>query len=93
VIGFLLGDLRPFRSKILFLSVLAVHYALVVNELRVTWDDGLPYTQKMWDYSPWAFLLPAALYLAGQVFVWAAFARALLCARAGAVRPGENAPG
>src|ERR1044071_3587584 len=36
-LGFLAGDLRPFMSKVIFVSVLVVHYALVINFLRLDW--------------------------------------------------------
>ena len=74
-VGFLAGNLKPFLSKVLFLSVLAIHYALVIHFLRSDWASDLSYVEKMWDYSRLSILLPAGFYLFGQVIVWAVFIR------------------
>jgi hypothetical protein len=77
VIGFLMGDLRPFTSRVLLASVMAIHYALIINLLRVGWLREFAYVEKMWSYSPSSILLPAGFYLSGQVAVWAAFIRSV----------------
>jgi hypothetical protein len=77
VVGFLAGDLKPFLPKVLFISLLVIHYTLAINFLRLGWTTDLPYIEKMWDNSPLYILLPAGFYLLGQVLIWAAFIRTL----------------
>ncbi len=76
-VGSLLGNLKSSRSRVLFLSAAAIHYALVIYYLHLDWIHDLSYVEKMWRYSPGAILLPAALYLFGQVIIWVFFIRSL----------------
>jgi len=57
--GFLAGDLRPFLSKVVFISALIVHYAMTVIFLRVWWGRQFPRIEEVWNISPWYILLPA----------------------------------
>lgn len=75
-LGYLAGDLRPFLSRVLFLSALSVHYALTVIFLRVGWISDPSYIRKVWGIAPWNILLPAGCYLLGQFIIWAALIRA-----------------
>jgi hypothetical protein len=77
-VGFLAGNLKPFFSKVLFLSALAIHYALVINFLRSDWVSDFSYVEKMWNYSQLSILLPAGFYLFGQVIIWAVFIRGVV---------------
>ena len=87
VLGYLAGDLRPFLSRVLFLSVLAIHYALTIIFLRVEWISDPSYIQKVWNIYPWNILMPAGCYLLGQVIIWAALIRGVVfqinCERSG----------
>ena len=73
VLGFLGGDLRPFISKVFFVSLLVIHYTLVINTLRAPWIRDRAYIEKTWAFSPWLIVLPAALYLSANVFIWVLF--------------------
>ncbi len=73
--GFLGGDLRPFLSRVLFISALTVHYASTVICLRVRGMADPAYVERTWRASPWLILLPAGWYLLGQVFIWAVLIR------------------
>jgi hypothetical protein len=77
MIGFLVGDLRPFLSRVFFVAVLVIHYALVVNFLRLDWLSDSTYVAKMWNYSPVSIILPAGFYFSGQVVIWVAFIRSI----------------
>lgn len=74
-VGFLLGNMKSSRSKTLFLSAMALHYALAVYFLRLFWVQESSYTEKMWAYSPGSVLLPAWLYVCGQAVIWMVFIR------------------
>ena len=78
IVGFLAGDLRPFLSRVLFISVLALHYALTIIFLRLEWVRDLSYTEKVWNYSPLGILLPAGCYLLWQVVIWVVFVRGVV---------------
>jgi hypothetical protein len=69
-LGFLAGDLKPFLSKVFYISVLVIHYALVINLLLVGWMRDLPYIEKMWNHSPLYILLPTGFYILGQAVIW-----------------------
>jgi len=78
LLGYLAGDLRPFSSRVIFLSALAIHYALTAIFLR---GDGLSepsHIRKVWDISPENILLPAGCYLLGQVIIWVALIRVVV---------------
>jgi hypothetical protein len=85
ILGFLAGDLKPFLSKVLFISVLVIHYALVINLLRIDWMRDPAHIEKMWNLSVWNILLPAGFYLLGQVVIWAVIVRSL-------IRSGDTPP-
>jgi hypothetical protein len=72
ILGYLAGDLRPFLSRVLFLSALVIHYALTIISLRVGWINDSSYIQKVWNIYPWNILLPAGCYVLGQVIIWVA---------------------
>jgi hypothetical protein len=78
VIGFLAGNIKFFLSKVLFLSSLAIHYALVISFLRLDWIRDFSYVEKMWNYSQMSILLPAGCYLLGQVIIWTVFIRSVV---------------
>jgi hypothetical protein len=78
ILGFLAGDLKPFLSKVLFISVLVIHYALVINLLRIDWLRDIARVEKMWNFSAWNILLPAGFYLLGQAVIWTVFIRSLI---------------
>ena len=73
VLGFFAGDLRPFFSKIFFVSLLVLHYTLVINALRAPWIRDPVYLNKTWSFAPSLIVLPAALYLSVNVFIWVLF--------------------
>jgi hypothetical protein len=75
MIGFLAGDLRSFLSKVLFVSLMMIHYAFVINFLRWDWISEPAYVEKIWNYSPLSIILPAGFYLVGQFAIWAVFIR------------------
>ena len=77
-LGFLAGNLRSLANKIVFVSILTIHYALVINFLRLDWISEATYFEKMWNYSPLAILLPTGLYFAGQLILWFMFIRSLV---------------
>ena len=70
LIGFLAADLRPFLVKVIFISILAIHYAVVVKLILVGWAGDFPHIEKMWNLSTWYILLPAGFYLVGQIVIW-----------------------
>ncbi|HEV7397090.1 MAG TPA: hypothetical protein VGN86_11310 [Pyrinomonadaceae bacterium] len=72
-LGFLAGDLRPFLSKVIFISLLVIHYTLVIFTLRIPWIRDAAYIDKTWDFSFSDIVVPAALYIAGNVLLWAVF--------------------
>jgi len=76
--GFLAGDLRPFLSKVVFISALIVHYAIIIIFLRAVWEIDFPYFAQVWDNSPSYILLPAGWYLLGQAIIWAVFIRGVV---------------
>jgi hypothetical protein len=78
VIGFLAGNLKLFLPRVLFLSALAIHYVLVINNLRLDWIRDFSYVEKMWNYSQLSILLPSGFYLLGQVIIWAVFIRSVV---------------
>ncbi len=80
-LGFLAGRLENFFPKVLFLSLLVIHYALVFNLLRLDWVNDSTYFRKTWDSHPWGVILPAGCYLLGQILIWVAFCRSLVAAR------------
>jgi hypothetical protein len=73
--GFLADDLRPFLSRVLFISALTVHYATTAIFLRVRGVADPSYIERVWNASPWFILLPAGWYLLGQVIIWAVLIR------------------
>jgi len=75
VIGFLAGNLRAFMVKVLFISATVIHYALVVNFLRIDWLRDSARIEGMWMYSPISIVLPGAFYLIGQLVIWLLFIR------------------
>jgi hypothetical protein len=81
VLGFLAGDLRPFTSKVIFVGVMVVHYALAINFLRFDWATESEYFEKSWNYSHWSIILPTLSYLCAQVLLWFLFIRSLVVGR------------
>ena len=75
IIGFFVGDLRPFLSKVFFVCAVVVHYTLVINFLRIDWLSEAAYFEKMWNYSPVSIVLPTAFYVFGQLTIWIMFIR------------------
>jgi hypothetical protein len=78
VFGFLAGDLRLFLYRVLFLSALALHYAMTIIVLRLEWVRDLSYMEKIWNYSPLGILLPAGWYVPGQSLIRAMFIRGVV---------------
>jgi hypothetical protein len=76
--AFLAGDLRPFLSKVVLISAMTVHDAMIIIFLREVWMSEFPYIERVWNISPWYILLPAGWYLLGQVFILAAFIRSVV---------------
>ena len=77
VLGFLAGDLRPFLSKVVFASLLAIHYTLLIFTLRVPWIRDPAYIDKTWAFSPSYILVPSALYIGVNILLWAVFVYSL----------------
>ena len=73
VLGFLAGDLRPFSSKVVFVSLLVVHYTLAIFTLRVPWVRDQTYIDKTWAFSASYILVPAVLYISGNILLWVVF--------------------
>jgi len=78
ILGFLAGDLRSFISKVTFVCVLVLHYALVINFLRLEWMIDLVYIEKSWNNSHWSIILPAASYFGAELLLWLLFVRSLV---------------
>src|SRR5215471_17060758 len=76
VIGLLSAVLHSFASKILFVSATVLHYALMLNALRVDRFADADAFRGMWNYSPWLILVPTACYFGGQTLIWFLFVRA-----------------
>jgi hypothetical protein len=72
-LGFLAGDLRPFLSKVLFVSLLVVHYTLAITTLRVPWIRDAAYIDKTWAFSPSYIVVPMALYAGVNISLWVVF--------------------
>jgi hypothetical protein len=72
-LGFLAGNLRPFLSKVFFISLLVVHYTLTIFILRVPWIRDPAYIDKTWAFSPSYIVVPAALYIGGNILLWVVF--------------------
>jgi len=76
VIGLLSAILHSFVSKVLFVSATVVHYALVLNALRMNRLADAEALRGMWNYSPLIILVPAVLYFGGHILIWLLFIRA-----------------
>jgi hypothetical protein len=72
-LGFLAGDLRPFLSKVLFISLLVVHYTLAITTLRVPWIRDPAYIDKTWAFSPSYIVVPTILYIGVNISLWVVF--------------------
>ena len=81
-LGFLAGDLRPFLSKVFFISVLVVHYTLAIVTLRVPWIHDPAYIEKTWAFSHSYIVVPTALYLGANILLWGLFVYNLVRYRA-----------
>jgi hypothetical protein len=75
ILAFLAGDLRPFMSKVIFVSVLVLHYALVINFLRLEWMIDPVRIGRTWHSWPVNIILPAAFYFGAQLLLWFLFVR------------------
>jgi hypothetical protein len=73
VLGLIAGDLRPFLSKVFFVSLLIVHYTLTIFTLRVPWIHEQAHIDKTWAFSPTYIVLPAVLYFCGNILLWVLF--------------------
>ena len=73
ILGFLAGDLRPFLSKVFFISVLVLHYTLTIVTLRGPGIRDPEYLAKTWAFSPSYIVLPTALYIGANILLWVVF--------------------
>jgi hypothetical protein len=81
LIGLLSAILHSFASKVLFVSTTVVHYALVLNALRMDHLADTDAFRGMWNYSPPVILIPTLLYVGAHVFIWLLFVRACKLSR------------
>jgi hypothetical protein len=71
LIGWLLADSRAYFQRILFIITIIFRYALIVIYVLFYGSSEIPYIAVTWRYSRFAILAPVALFLIGQLLIWA----------------------
>jgi hypothetical protein len=76
-IGFIGVDLSSTAAKLIFVSLIGIHYLLIILAFYLTDLTDPEYFYKVWKHSPMVIVVPTTLFIAAEVVIWTRFVAAV----------------